>query len=100
MAVVCAQDRGEFVEHHNTRRLHSAIGYVRPADKLTGHEAQIFAEQDRKLEHARGERAKKRQVACEASIRKQLERKKAEVYRKGSSAKRKLESFFSVFFLT
>ena len=34
---------GEFVEHYNTRRLHSAIGYVAPADKLAGRETPIFA---------------------------------------------------------
>ncbi len=33
-------------------RLHSAIGYVTPADKLEGHAEQIFAERDRKLAEA------------------------------------------------
>ena len=33
-------------------RLHSAIGYITPADKLTGLENVIFAERDRKLEEA------------------------------------------------
>lgn len=45
-----------FVEHYNYERLHSAIGYVTPADKLAGREAQIFAERDRKLEAARDRR--------------------------------------------
>ena len=38
-------------------RLHSALGYVTPADKLTGLEKEIFAECDRKLEEARQRRA-------------------------------------------
>ena len=56
---------GEFVERYNTRRLHSAIGYVAPADKLAGREAQIFAARDQKLEQARERRAKNRQAARE-----------------------------------
>lgn len=42
----------EFVEHYNTVRLHSAIGYVTPADKLAGRELEIWQERDRKLEEA------------------------------------------------
>jgi hypothetical protein len=45
-----------FVEHYNHVRLHSAIGYVTPADKLAGREKAIFAERDRKLEAARERR--------------------------------------------
>jgi transposase InsO family protein len=37
----------KFVEHYNTRRLHSAIGYVSPYDKLYNREKEIFAERDR-----------------------------------------------------
>jgi putative transposase len=52
-----------FVEHYNTVRLHSAVGYVTPADKLVGLEAVIHAERDRKLETARQRRqALRRQV--------------------------------------
>jgi putative transposase len=42
-----------FVEHDNTVRLHSAIGYITPADKLTGKEEAIFAARDQKLLQAR-----------------------------------------------
>jgi hypothetical protein len=52
-----------FVEHYNSVRLHSAIGYVTPADKLLGLEAVIHAERDRKLEEARQRRQQMRQVA-------------------------------------
>lgn len=45
-----------FVAHYNDVRLHSAIGYITPADKLAGLEAVIFAERDRKLEAARDRR--------------------------------------------
>lgn len=52
-----------YVEHYNHVRLHSAIGYVTPLDKMHGLEREIFAERDRKLEEARARRARKRQVA-------------------------------------
>jgi transposase InsO family protein/transposase-like protein len=39
---------GRWVGHYNTVRLHSAIGYIAPSDKLEGRETQIFAERDRK----------------------------------------------------
>ena len=52
-----------FVEHYNHVRLHSAIGYVTPADKLNGLEDVIFAERDRKLEEARLRRQQTRQAA-------------------------------------
>jgi transposase InsO family protein len=52
-----------FVEHYNHVRLHSAIGYITPADKLNGLEEVIFAERDRKLEAARARRQQARQSA-------------------------------------
>ena len=42
-----------YVRHDNEVRLHSAIGYVTPADYLTGLAPEIHAERDRKLEEAR-----------------------------------------------
>jgi putative transposase len=50
-----------FVTHYNTVRLHSAIGYVTPADRLAGRHLEIFVERDRKLELARPNRKTKRQ---------------------------------------
>ena len=52
-----------YVEHYNTRRLHSAIGYIAPADKMAGREPEIFAARDRKLEAARQQRQVKRRAA-------------------------------------
>jgi len=46
----------EFVEHYNTVRLHSAIGYVTPADKLASREEEIWAERKRKLAEAEARR--------------------------------------------
>lgn len=48
------------VRYYNEVRLHSAIGYVTPKDKLEGREKEIFAERDRKLEAARERRAQAR----------------------------------------
>lgn len=52
-----------FVEHYNQVRLHSALGYITPADKLNGLEDVIIAERDRKLEEARLRRQQARQAA-------------------------------------
>jgi putative transposase len=49
-----------YVRHYNEVRLHSAIGYVTPADKMSGRDKQIFAERDRKLEEARTCRKERR----------------------------------------
>jgi putative transposase len=55
-----------FVEHYNHVRLHSAIGYVTPADKLFGLQNVIHHERDRKLEAAREQRRQRRQAARQA----------------------------------
>ena len=52
----------EFVQHYNDARLHSALGYVTPADKLAGREQTIFDARDRKLTQARERRAATRQA--------------------------------------
>jgi putative transposase len=56
-----------FVDHYNNVRLHSAIGYVTPADKLAGREHEIWTGRDRKLEAARELRRQRRQGAREAA---------------------------------
>ncbi len=45
-----------FVAHYNFHRLHSAIGYVTPADLLADRAEEIWAARDRKLEAARDRR--------------------------------------------
>lgn len=60
-----------FVAHYNTVRLHSAIGYVAPWDKLCGREQAIFAERDRKLEQAREQRKINRQKQLDHSLSQQ-----------------------------
>lgn len=52
-----------YVEHYNQVRLHSAIGYLTPADKLAGREVEIFAARDRKLAEARARRKTRREAA-------------------------------------
>jgi len=53
---------GEFVNPYNEVRLHSAIGFVTPREKLEGQESRIFAERDRKLAAAR-ENGRRRHTA-------------------------------------
>ena len=53
---------GRYVDHYNQVRLHSAIGYVAPADKLAGRETEIFAARDRKLAEARERRKAQREA--------------------------------------
>ena len=45
-----------FVEYYNQRRLHSAIGFIAPADMLAGRADAIWAARDQKLEAARARR--------------------------------------------
>ena len=45
-----------YVRHYNTVRLHSAIGYITPVDKLQGRDQTIFAERNAKLLAARSAR--------------------------------------------
>jgi len=57
-----------YVEHYNQVRLHSALGYVAPADQLAGRENAIFAARDRKLEEARSRRKARRAAQRPAGI--------------------------------
>ena len=50
----------EFVEHYNTVRLHSAIGYVTPKDKLEGRAPLVHSEREKKLTEARALRKERR----------------------------------------
>ena len=52
-----------YVEQYNTVRLHSAIGFVTPADMLAGRQNEIHAARDRKLEQARQQRQLRRHQA-------------------------------------
>lgn len=57
----------EFVENYNNIRLHSAIGYITPIDKLNGKAEEIFKARDFKLEAARAERKLQREAQLGAS---------------------------------
>jgi transposase InsO family protein len=56
-----------FVAYYNDKRLHSATGYIAPADKLAGREKIIWDERDRKLEAARETRRQRRAELREAT---------------------------------
>jgi len=53
----------KLVTHYNNNRLHSAIGYVTPKDKLEGRADAIHAARDAKLATAREARKVKRQAS-------------------------------------
>lgn len=46
----------DYVNHYNYERLHSAIGYITPADKLAGNAEAIFASRKQKLMEAKERR--------------------------------------------
>jgi putative transposase len=54
----------QYVDHYNTVRLHSAIGFVTPADMLAGRQKEIQDARDCKLEEARRQRQLRRQQAA------------------------------------
>ncbi len=53
----------DFVYHYNNKRLHSAIGYVTPMDKLEGQAEMILAQRESKLAAAREARKAKRKAS-------------------------------------
>jgi putative transposase len=55
----------DYTHHYNTARLHAAIGYVTPKDKLDGKDREIHDARDRKLAEARERRARLRQAQHE-----------------------------------
>jgi putative transposase len=68
-----------YVNHYNNERLHSAIGYITPKDKLEGREREIWAERDRKLHEARESRKRRRlQRRLTTAAKEVLDSKRAE----------------------
>jgi putative transposase len=61
----------DFVEHYNHVRLHSAIDYVTPNDRLLGRHHDLLAERDRKLIQARQHRKDLRQAQHEHDCQRQ-----------------------------
>jgi hypothetical protein len=64
-----------YVEQYNDIRLHSALGYIAPSDKLYGRATEIFAARDAKLQEARRARAADRQHAKAEKSRAKTEKK-------------------------
>jgi transposase InsO family protein len=52
---------GDFIEYYNTTRLHSAIGFIAPKDRLEGRQTIIHQQRDKKLEKALERRKNVRQ---------------------------------------
>ncbi len=50
----------DYVQHYNKSRLHSAIGYVTPTDKLAGRADAIQVARDERLSLARERQKEKR----------------------------------------
>ena len=55
---------GDFVRYYNDERLHSATGFIAPADVLAGRQEEIWQARDRKLEAARERRRQRRDQAA------------------------------------
>jgi len=55
----------DYIEHYNNVRLHSAIGYITPTDKLEGRAEEILALRALKLKNARENRKLRRQATRE-----------------------------------
>ena len=59
-----------WVEHYNSVRLHSALGYIAPHDMLAGRAKEIHDERDRKLADARARRQELRRQAYQDEVAK------------------------------
>ena len=53
----------DFVAHYNNTRLHSAIGYITPIDKLQGRAEAILTQRESKLAAAREARRAQRKAS-------------------------------------
>jgi transposase InsO family protein len=49
----------EYIEYYNNSRLHSAIGYIAPVDRLEGRQELIFQQRKQKLERAKLQRVRR-----------------------------------------
>ena len=68
---------GHYVEHYNNERLHSAIGYIAPTDKLEGLAEAIFHQRAQKLETARQIRKERCQSEYPRSFKPRVEENEA-----------------------
>jgi len=59
---------GRFVTDYNEVRLHGAIGYITPLDRLEERHEAIFADRDRKLAESRERRARRRRSSREGGV--------------------------------
>ena len=67
---------GDFIDYYNTTRLHSAIGFIAPKDRLEGRHQQIHTDRDKKLEEARRRRRIIRQALPQSDTEAETLRKR------------------------